>query len=298
MIMSSNNLEMWRVAGKASAEVLEFGKSLIVEGASVLDICKKVDDKIISMGFKPAWPSQLSVNDVAAHFCPEVDSDFKLGKDVAKLDVGVCVDGFIGDNAVTVDLSGEHSDLLKCCSAALDSAIKIVKPGLKVWEIGAVVDDAISSAGFKSVKNLSGHGVDVFNFHSEPSIPNFNNNDVSELYLDDVIAIEPFASSGEGFVRSRGEGTVFTCSGSIVFRDDVSRKIMKFIESFDGLVFCKRWLYDVFPKFKVDFVLKGLLGADKLEVHPPLADVKGSFVSQFEKTLIVTENGCEILTKL
>jgi len=296
--MSSDNLDAWRVAGKASAEVLEFGRGLIVEGASVLEICKSIDDRVYSMGFRPAWPAQLSVNDVAAHFCPEVDSDFRLSSDVVKLDVGVCVDGFIGDNAVTVDLSGDYSDLLECCSKALESAIGIVKPGLKLWEIGSVVDDVISSAGFKSVKNLSGHGIDVFNFHAEPSIPNFNNNDVGELFFGDVIAIEPFASSGSGFVRSRGEGTVFRCLGGMVFRDSVSRKVMSFIERFDGLVFCKRWLYDVFPRFKVDFVLRSLLGAEKLEVHPPLADVKGSVVSQFEKTLVVSDSGCEVLTKL
>ena len=295
--MSSDNVVMWRKAGKASAEVLEFGKSLIVKGASVLEICKKIDDKIFSMGFKPAWPSQISVNDIAAHFCPEEDSDFILGDDVVKLDVGVCVDGFIGDNAVTVDLSGKYAKLLECCNAALENAIKIVKPGVKVSELGKVIDATISKAGFVSVKNLSGHGVDVYDFHSNPSIPNFDNGSSEELFFGDVIAIEPFASSGDGFVRSRGETTVYRLLDSLIFRDETSRKIMKHIEGFDTLVFCKRWLYDVFPKFKVDFVLRSLEKADVLEVHPPLADVKGSVVSQFEKTLLVTENGYEILTK-
>ncbi len=68
--------------------------------------------------------------------CPEEDDKTVFSDQIVCLDVGIHVDGFIGDNAVTVDLSGKHENLVKASREALDNAITIMKPGITLGEIG------------------------------------------------------------------------------------------------------------------------------------------------------------------
>ncbi len=77
----------------------------------------------------PGFPSQISLNSTAAHFCPDKDDDIELTNQVVKLDVGVVVNGAIGDNACTVDLSGKNGALVAASRDALEAAIGIIRPG-------------------------------------------------------------------------------------------------------------------------------------------------------------------------
>ena len=164
-------------AGKIAAQALKYGGKLIKVGESLLDVTEKVEQKVLDLGAEFAFPPQISLNEIAAHYCadPNDETKFKEG-DIAKLDVGVMIDGYIGDNALTVDL-GDNEKLVRASREALNKAIEIIKPGVTLSEIGKTIHDTITGYGFAPVRNLSGHGLDKYVFHDKPSIPNFDNGD-------------------------------------------------------------------------------------------------------------------------
>src|SRR3989344_1548041 len=141
-------MEDWKKAGRIAREALLYGKGLIKIDASVLDVVEKVEKKIFDLGGRPAFPTQISINEMAAHFTP-IKENFKLKEnEVVKLDVGAHVNGAIGDNALTVDL-GNNKELLNASEEALSNAIKIIQIGTKLRDIGKVIEETISSYGFK-----------------------------------------------------------------------------------------------------------------------------------------------------
>lgn len=289
----TDNIDDWRKAGKIAAEALEFGRLLIVNGASVLDICNKVDDKIVELGAKPGFPSQISLNFTAAHFCPDKD-DVELAYQVVKLDVGVVVNGAIGDNACTVDLSEKNAALVTASRDALEAAIRIIKPGTTLGEIGKVIQQTIESAGFTPVVNLSGHGLDYYSVHNPPTIPNFDTGSKIQIEEGQVFAIEPFASDGAGKIKEAGNATIFSQIGSKPVR--TGRDILQQIEYYEGLPFTKRWLK--FPEIKVRLALKQFEQLGIIKSYPTLIDINKGLVSQAEHTVLVTKDGCEVLTVL
>jgi methionyl aminopeptidase len=296
--MDEETLSKLKKAGRTAAEALESGKSLIKKGASLLDTTKKIEEKIVKLGGNMAFPPQISMNDIAAHFCPDSDDKQVFSNQVVSLDLGVHIDGFIGgDTALTVDLSNQNQELVKASREALNNAIKIVKPGVKLREIGKVIHETITSYGFAPVRNLSGHGLDKFNIHSKPSVPNYDNGDETELQEDQLIAIEPFASKGAGIVYESGNASVFQLSGKRPVRNLFTRQILKEIEKYQGLPFCRRWLVEKFSLPKVNFALKELKTLEILREYPPLVDKSHGLVSQAEHTLIIKEKPI-ILTKL
>ncbi|GAG18527.1 unnamed protein product, partial [marine sediment metagenome] len=178
--MEQSQLDAYTKAGRIAGQALEYGKSLIKPGVLVLDVVEKIEAKIKELGGEPAFPVQISLNETAAHYCPDKNDETKLNDQVVCLDVGVSVDGFIGDTACTVDLSGKNSELVLASEEALKNAIAIIKPGVKVGEIGKVIEETITKHGFRPVKNLSGHGLDEYNIHDFPTIPNYDNEDDTE----------------------------------------------------------------------------------------------------------------------
>jgi methionyl aminopeptidase len=290
------DIEKWRKAGKITAEALAYGKSLIVKGASMKDVCEKVDAKIIALGAKPAFPAQISLDHIAAHFCVD-DENIIFDNQVAKLDVGAHIDGCIGDTACTVDLSGKNAELVKASEEALAAAIKTVKAGVPLNQIGRAIHAAISARGFSPIRNLSGHGLEPFDVHAAPTVPNFDDGDTTPLREGQIIAIEPFATTGAGVIQEAGNAGVFMLVQKKPVRDMYTRQVLKQIEDYDGMPFAARWLNAKFPKIKVNFAMNQMIQLGMIHLFAPLADVKKGIVSQAEHTLLVTKDGCEVLTK-
>lgn len=291
--------EDWIKAGKIAAEALEFGRKLIKKGNSVLDVCDKIDAKIIELGAKPAWPSQVSLNHIAAHYTPDGDDKEVFSDQIVCLDVGAEVNGAIGDNALSVDLSGKYSDLIKAAEEALEKAIKVVKAGVQVSKIGKVVEEVIESYGFKPVKNLSGHGISLWTIHDKPSIPNFDNDDDTKLVEGQVIAIEPFASTGAGMIEELSRANIYELAAPAPVRSQYARDVMRFVaENYRNLPFTSRWLVKKFGLGKTNLAIKELLAVGALHEHPPLADVNKGMVTVFEKSMIVRKDKAEIITKI
>ncbi len=284
--MDKEVLDKYVKAGKIASEARDFGKNLIKVGASLLEVSDKIENKIKKLEGKLAFPVQISLNDVAAHNCadPDDETKFKEG-DICKLDIGVHVDGYVADTAVTVDL-GEHDDLVKASQEALNEALKIIKPGITLAEIGQKIQDSITKYGFAPIKNLSGHGLGRYVIHGPPTIPNFNTNDNTPLTEDQVIAIEPFATNGSGMIYESDKANIFMLKEKKPVRSSITRAVLKEIEKYNGLPFTTRWLAKKFPLFKVNFALRELLQKESIKKYPPLPEKNHGLISQAEHTVI------------
>jgi len=276
-------------AGKIAAQALEYGKSLIVKGASLLDVSEKIEAKIKELGGELAFPVQLSCDSIAAHFCPEKDDKIIFKDQLVNLDVGVHINGFIGDCACSVDLSGKNSDLVKASSEALENAAKILKIGVKLGDIGKVIEETIKKYGFKPVKNLSGHGLSEFGIHDKPTVPNYDNKDTNTLKKGMVIAIEPFATDGVGLIQEKGDASIFQLFGKKSVRVGFVRNILKEIEKFNNLPFTTRWLTDKFSANQVKYALNQLKLLEILKEYPPLVEKNNGLVSQAENSFLIDD---------
>lgn len=293
------NLETWRKAGRIAAEALEYGRTLIKNGANIMEMCDKVDQKVIDLGAKPAWPAQVGVDAVAAHATPDQEDEAVFDNNVVCLDVGAHIDGIVGDNAVTVDLSGKYAELLKASEDALNNAIKIVRSGVQLGEIGRTIQETIEGYGFQPVRNLSGHGISPWVIHDKPSVPNFDTKDTRTLQGDQIIAIEPFATDGAGMIYEADQGNLFALVQKKPVRSLFARQILQFIEKeYGALPFTTRWLTREFGLAKANFALNELQRLGMLHAYPPLIERQKGMVSVFEKTMYVSDDGAEITTKL
>ena len=284
-------MDDWDKAGKISAQILNFGKKLIKVDSNVLEVVEKIESEIKKTEGLPAFPVQVSMNEMAAHFTPNDENDLKFKDgDLVKLDVGVHVNGFIGDNALTVDL-GENKELSKASEMALKEAIKLAKPGVKIYQIGEVIEKTISEFGFKPIKNLSGHGIEQYEPHSGLTIPNYNNNDNFELQDDQIIAIEPFASDGIGLVGDGKPSNIYKVVNVKQVRNDITRDILRYIiKEYKTLPFARRWLLKKFDSFRVNFALRMLEKESILHHYPQLPEKSKGLVSQHEYTLRVKDS--------
>jgi methionyl aminopeptidase len=290
------NLEDWRKAGKIAAQALEYGKGLIKKGASLLEVSELIEKKISELGGKPAFPVQISCDHIAAHYCAEPDDKIIFDNQLACLDVGVHVDGAIGDNACTVDLSGQWTELVKASRDALDNAIKACQIGVNLGQIGKIIHDTIASYGFSPIKNLSGHGLSRFNIHDHPTIPNYDNGNNAVLEKGMIIAIEPFATNGMGAIYETDRANIFSMIAKKPVRNMMTRQVLKEIENYEGLPFTTRWLTKKFPLGKVNIALRELKTLEMIRDYPPLPDKAKGMVSQAENTLLIGDK-VEILTK-
>jgi len=289
--VGSEAYEKYVEAGEILTTVMEEAADRVEVGATHLEVADFAEERIRELGGKPAFPVNISIDEEASHAAPGADDPTEFGEDMVCLDVGVHVDGHIADAATTVDLSG-NPELVEAAEEALEAAIDAVEPGVHTGEIGAEIQDVIEAYGYNPVVNLTGHGMDVYDAHTGPNVPNRAVDSGVELQAGDVLAIEPFATDGTGKV---GEGTdteIYEVVGSGNVRDRRARQLLEDLERFDGLPFAARWLEGA----RAEMSLQRLERADIVRSYPVLKEADGALVSQDEHTLIVTEDGCEITT--
>ena len=290
-------IDKWRKAGEITSKAIEYGMTLVKQGANVREVCDLIDQKIIELGAKPAWPTQIGLNHVAAHYTPDAEDNSVFTDELVCLDVGAHIEGFVGDTACTIDLSGKYSDLIKAAKEALEAAKKVVQIGTPLGEIGKTIQEVITSYGFSPIKNLSGHGINRWIIHDSPSIPNFNTKEKEVLKQGQIIAIEPFATTGAGFVEEIERSNIFSLANKKPVRSSFAREILSFVEwEYETLPFTTRWLSKKFGVGKTSLAIKELLANGSLHSHPPLVEKNKGMVSVWENTLLIDEK-VEVLTK-
>ncbi len=288
---SDEIIEKYRKAGKILSEVREEAARKVVVGESLLTVAEFTENLIREKGGEPAFPVNISRNDEAAHATPSFNDKSVFGKDMVKLDIGVHIDGYIADTAVTVDLSG-NPRLVEAAEAALEKALRFIHAGVNTSEIGGVVEDTIGSFGFKPIINLTGHGLAQYIQHAPPSIPNKRMPHSVVLEEGDIVAIEPFATNGAGKIHDAGNAEIYHLISNRPVRHPSARALLQEIGKYKTLPFAKRWLGE-----RVDFALMQLVKAGVIQPYPVLKEIQGGLIAQAEHTILVMADGCEVITK-
>ena len=291
--LTDEQLEKHREAGEILAQVRAAAADRVEVGASHLEVAEFAEDRIRELGAEPAFPVNISIDEEAAHATPEPDDDAAFGEEMVNLDIGVHVDGWLADTAVTVDLSG-HADLAEAPEEALEAAIEVVEPGVETGEIGAEIESVIDGYGYNPVVNLTGHGLGHWEQHTEPNVPNRAVEQGVELEAGDVVAIEPFATDGGGKVNEGAHEEIYSLEREASVRNRQAREALEqIVEEFKTLPFARRWL----DTSRARMALRRLERNDVVHGYPVLKEQDGSLVSQREHTVIVTEDGCEVTTR-
>jgi methionyl aminopeptidase len=295
--MDEHELACLRKAGAISKEARDLGASLVKEGGKLVDVAEEVEAMMIKKGARPAFPVNIGINDIAAHYTPSTGDKavFSAG-DIVKVDVGAHVDGYIGDTAITIEVGTKNwKPLLEASEKALRMALDMVGDGVPVSSLGATIERAIKDAGFKPVANLTGHGMKRYSLHAGLTIPNIDDGSMARVKSDMVVAIEPFATNGAGQVYNERAGNIFRVLKERPLRDKRAEELFKLISSnFGSLPFCERWctsLVTEAPSHLRTLVRHGLISS-----YAVLKEVKGGMVSQTEHTLLVDGDKREITT--
>ena len=215
-----------RRAGRVVRDVLELVRSRVKPGATTFDLEKAAEGRLAELGVKAAfkgyhgYPSVLcaSVNSEVVHGIPSPKRVLKEG-DIVSLDFGAFVEGYCGDSAITVivgdKVDPETARLVKVTEASLHEAIKVVRPGATLGDVGSAVQKLVEAEGFSVVRDFVGHGIGV-HMHEDPQVPNFGQvGRGMKLRTGMVIAIEPMVNAGKPDVLVLGDGcTTVTADGS------------------------------------------------------------------------------------
>ena len=291
--LDDEEYEKHREAGEILAEVRDEAAEMVDVGVSHLEVAEWAEDRIRELGGKPAFPVNISIDHEAAHATPSVDDDSTFGEEMVNLDIGVHIDGWLADTAVTVDLSG-NDDLAAASAEALDAALETVEAGVDTGEIGAAIEGVIDGYGFNPVVNLTGHGLGHWEQHTAPNIPNRSISQSTTLETGQVVAIEPFATTGTGKVHEGNDEEIFALEREGSVRNRQARQALDQIsEEFKTLPFATRWL----DTSRASMALRRLKQQDIVHGYPVLQEEEGELVSQKEHTIIVTEDGCEVTTR-
>ncbi|MGB9675002.1 MAG: type II methionyl aminopeptidase [Candidatus Nanoarchaeia archaeon] len=289
----------WQEVGLLTAKVAEFIKPHIKEGASALEIAQAIEEKIFALGAKPAFPPNISINSIAAHYTPVwKDSTKFVAEDLVKIDFGLRKGLFCSDMAFSVSIgkNQQNEALIDAANTALTKAITKAKSGIMVCEIGKVIETVAKERGFSVIRNLTGHGLREGSLHAEPTIPNFDNGDKTKLCEGQIIAIEPFLTTGKGFVSETEQYEIFSFIKEKPIRQ---KEILSFVKAEYGpFPFARRWLIDKFGLLKTNIFIKEALALNVIKPYKVLKEVSGAKVAQAEHTIRINKNKTEILTSL
>ncbi len=294
--MEKDVREKYILAGRIAAEVREASRNVVGVGERYIDIAEKIEAMIREKGAEPAFPVNISVDDIAAHFTPS-KNETAIIKDgqIVKIDVGVHVDGFIGDTAITINFNKDYDNLVKAAEKALEEAVKLVRVDVLLSDISEVIEETINGFGYKPIANLTGHGINRYDLHTEPTVPNVSFKSDYRLHEDQVIAIEPFATDGSGMVKDSENVFIFGMAERGPVRNPDARKIIEFAASRNGLPFAERWI-PIDSLFKTRIGLRELRERGIIHDYNVLREARGGMVSQAEHSLIVGDPPT-ILTK-
>ena len=292
--------EKYRQAGKIAAEVRKETKKIVREGMRILDLCEKIEALIRKRGGKPAFPCNVSINEVAAHYTsPLQDSQTIPKNSIVKVDIGVHVDGYITDTAVTVCFNPEHENLVQTAEEALQKAVEIIRPGLSMSQFGSAIEKVIKTRGFKPVSNLTGHQISRYLVHTGKALPNVSNFSLSTINVGEIYATEPFVTVADaaGKIENAPEAYIFRFLKHKSLRDSYAKQLLGYIkDNFHTLPFTERWLQECVPQNHYRAAFSELLTSKSLMSYPVFVEASRKPVAQAEHTVLITKDGCVVLT--
>jgi len=293
-------IEDYVKAGKIVSEIREMvrGKNWI--GKTVYEICEEVEGEIRKREAKCAFPVSTSINEIAAHYTAEPNDEITISDtDLIKIDLGVQINGYIADTAVTVCYDPQYDNLVQAAEDALQHAMSMIKIGVKASDIGRTIEKIVKQMGFKPIANLSGHSLDQYTIHAGKSIPNIWSIGSFSLSGDVAYACEPFVttSKGLGFVREGKVKNIFAMVSRKKTKNEEADEMLDFIwENFNMLPFALRWLVKKWEVKKARELLEFLIKKKTIKAYPILVEANSQRVAQAEHTFIPTDTGVTVTT--
>ncbi len=300
MTIPEDIFQKYRQAGKIATEVREEVKRTLREGMPIIDVCEKVESMIRKKGRKPAFPCNVSVNEIAAHYTsPPGDRRTIPEKSLVKVDVGVHVDGYIADTAVTICFNPEYENLVRTAEEALEKAVGILRPGLSMSQFGSAIQKTIVTRGFKPISNLTGHQIGRYMIHAGKSLPNVSHISIARVNEGEVYGVEPFVTlpKAAGRVNSGSEAHIFRLLKHKSLKNPHAKQLLNYIrKNFRTLPFTERWLDGCVPHDHYKDAFSELLSSKSLMSYPVFIEASGKPVAQAEHTILVVRDGCIVLT--
>jgi methionyl aminopeptidase len=293
-------LEKFRLSGKILRETREEMRSFVRENMPIIQVCEKAETLIREKGGKPAFPCNVSINEVAAHYTsPPGDQSTIPEKSLVKVDIGVHVDGYVTDTAFTACFNPEYKTMVDTAEQALKAAIDTIHADISTSKIGSVIETTIKNRGFRPISNLTGHSVGRYLIHAGTSIPNISQISLTKVRAGEVYAIEPFVTLREagGAVEDNPPTTIFRLVKSKSAKNPTAKKLAKFIEdNFRTLPFAERWLNGAVPSEQYREAFKELFATKTIMGYPIFVEITRKPVAQAEHTVLIKEDGCTVLT--
>ena len=226
-LKNNNEQEKMRIAGHLASEILTMIGEHVKPGISTKELDKICHDYIVNkqktipanLGYR-GFPATIctSVNHQVCHGIPAADKILKDG-DIINIDITVIKDGFHGDTS-KMFFVGKPSvlanRLCKITQECMYKAIEIVKPGLHIGNIGAIIQEHAHTNNFSVVRDYCGHGIGR-NFHESPQILHYGV-DGTGIRLQEgmTFTIEPMINSGKYKTKTLNDGwTVVTQDHSL-----------------------------------------------------------------------------------
>ncbi|MFQ6074001.1 MAG: type II methionyl aminopeptidase [Candidatus Bathyarchaeia archaeon] len=300
MALPEEDFQKYVEAGRIAAKVREQMRRTVSEGTPIIDVCEKAESLIRESGGKPAFPCNVSINEVAAHYSsPPQDERIIPENSIVKVDIGVHVDGYIADTAVTVCFDPEYESLVRAAEEALETALKLLRPGLSIAKFGSAVQKSIEMRGFKPVSNLTGHRIGRFLVHSGKALPNVFHLSMSRVKVGEVYGVEPFVTMPDaaGKIKSAKEAYIFRFVKRKSLKSEYAKRLLSYVEkNFRTLPFSERWLQGCVPTRYYSTAFSELLSSKSLMAYPVFVEASEKPVAQAEHTVVIVQDGCRVLT--
>ncbi len=295
--MDDRELSNWKRAGEIAGRARDLGVRMVEEDTPYLDVAEGVEEFIGDSGGMVAFPVNIAVNDIAAHYTPKANDRLRFSQgDLVKIDVGVHIDGCIGDTARTVEVgTNTYSSLIDASKRSLDAVIEVIRGGIKLSRIGSIVERTMNSMGFRPIINLTGHSIERYKLHAGLSVPSYDDRGTDVVPAGIIAAIEPFATTGVGEVVNGKRSNIYKFVREKEYLKDSQNSALQMImDNFPHLPFSERSISSKFSKGEK--ITNGLLRAQAIYSFPILREISGGMVAQTEHTVYVTEKGCIVLT--
>ncbi len=287
-------------AGKIASEVRKFVKQKVRVGVSLLEIARQVEEETIKRNGMPAFPCNVCMNSVAAHYTPSFrDSSVVKEGDLVKVDFGVHVDGYLVDTAVSFSFNPSYDLMVEAAEYVLSEAIRSFRKGTRAGEIGRVIASAAQRRGYRTITNLSGHMVEPFKIHAGYSIPNIWVPRTQEIRVGDVYAVEPFLTTldAAGFVEEGRIQNIFSITARRkTGEENLDRLIEKAWARSRSLPFATRFI-SADDYRETEAALERMVDLKILRSYPILVEATGRPVAQAEHTLVLIDDGVVVLTE-
>ncbi|MHA1804359.1 MAG: type II methionyl aminopeptidase [Promethearchaeota archaeon] len=302
--MEDNIVEKYLKAGKAVVAAKELARKLVKPGIPFLEIGTQCEEKILEVGCELAFPINMSLNEIAAHYSPPIgDTTVIPEKGLLKIDLGAHYDGYIADSAITINIDEDpgmqiHVDAAK---EALEAAIEIFAPGVRLYELGEQISKVITSYGLNPIKNLGGHELKQYNLHAGLFIPNFKDKRHDQILKPgDAFACEPFVTAGKGFVINGKNAFIYRFKKKL--KKNLTYEEMGYMNKIEKetkkLPFSPRLLLKkkIIPPEKINQIINTFVRKNILDYYPILIEYDRAHVAQEEHTIIIDKDGNTIVT--